>query len=79
MNNTDKQLAFMNAWQTDQYKESRVKYLRNLFKKARLDTEFSIIDDIKLETMDPDKYMINVMALAKITQLANISENLIRG
>ena len=71
---TDRQGEAMKEWQSDSNKKARVTIIRRLFQEAGLDTEMLHVPDIKLETMDVDKYMINVLALAKIRQLRRIAD-----
>ena len=72
---TDNTKKAIDEWCDPENKMIRAGYLREMFKKARVDDQMDAVPDIHLENMQYKEYMITVMALRKIQAQCDIAEN----
>lgn len=64
----------MQAWLSDTNKERRFNELLSLAMEADLYNEFCEVPKIHLMNIDPDKFIINCLALSKIKQMKRIAD-----
>lgn len=71
--NTTRTKESIDIWNSPNEKKVRVNIYRALSQNAGLKNELGAIPDIHIELMDYDKYTMNIVALAKVKELHQIS------